>query len=501
MNKDNNFKLSEEKFCEMTDYLRNSSSHSLKLSELEIYAKLNGSELLRRLLIGHLNERGVGDVGPSVIGNDGVNRTHKRIRARTIKTLFGKIEILRVGYSHRNSSSLFPLDAMLNLPPVNISYVLQKNLILEIIKSSSDESVSSVERWTEVKITTRQAKKIVLKAAIDFEEFYEHKSDSETIDAIKLPLIILTCDGKGIVMRYEDLREATKKRAAKRIKNIDNKVKNATAKKTDSKRMSTVASVYEINRFVRKPEDICKELFKKSDSEIKIKRPSPVSKRVWASIEKTAENTIRKMFEEASQRPGSDKKEWVAVVDGDLNQINKIKSHSRQFNKNVVIICDIIHVSEYVRKAGKVLNEKRKVKQWVSERFELILKGKSSQVASGMRRSATFRKLEKTEREPIDICARYLLNHSDYLHYDEYLRLGYPIATGVIEGACRYLVKDRMGITGARWSLEGAEALLKLRSLKVSGDFTAYWKFYENNQYDRNYNVRYKDPSILKASS
>ena len=207
------------------------------------------------------------------------------------------------------------------------------------------------------------------------------------------------------------------------------------------------------------------------------------------------------MSEEASQRPGSDKKEWVAVVDGDLNQINKIKSHSRQFNKNVVIICDIIHVSEYVWKAGKVLNEKRKVKQWVSERFELILKGKSSQVASGMRRSATFRKLEKTEREPIDICARYLLNHSDYLHYDEYLRLGYPIATGVIEGACRYLVKDKMGITGARWSLEGAEALLKLRSLKVSGDFTAYWKFYENNQYDRNYNVRYKDPSILKASS
>jgi len=270
VNKENSFKLSEEKFCEMTDYLRNSSSHRLKLSELEIYAKLNGSELLRRLLIGHLNERGVGDVGPSVIGNDGVNRTHKRIRARTIKTLFGKIEILRVGYSHRNSSSQFPLDAMLNLPPVNISYVLQKNLILEIIKSSSDESVSSVERWTEVKITTRQAKKIVLKAAIDFEEFYEHKSDSETIDAIKLPLIILTCDGKGIVMRYEDLREAAKKRAAKRIKNIDNKVKNATAKKTDSKRMSTVASVYEINRFVRKPEDICKELFKKSDSEIKI---------------------------------------------------------------------------------------------------------------------------------------------------------------------------------------------------------------------------------------
>ena len=207
------------------------------------------------------------------------------------------------------------------------------------------------------------------------------------------------------------------------------------------------------------------------------------------------------MFQEALQRPGSDKKEWVAVVDGDLNQINKIKSFSRKYNKNVVIICDIIHILEYVWKAGKVLSEKEKVNQWVYERFESILKGKSSLVASGMRRSATFRKLDKSTREPIDVCARYLLNHSDYLHYDVYLRLGYPIATGVIEGACRYLVKDRMGITGARWSLEGAEALLKLRSLKISGDFRDYWKFYENNQYNRNYTVLYQDPSILKMSS
>jgi len=141
------------------------------------------------------------------------------------------------------------------------------------------------------------------------------------------------------------------------------------------------------------------------------------------------------------------------------------------------------------------------VEQWVSERFELILKGRSSVVASGMRRSATFRKLEKSTREPIDNCARYLLNHSAYLKYDEYLRLGYPIATGVIEGACRYLVKDRMGITGARWGLKGAEAILKLRSLKISGDYNTYWKFYEDNQYYRNYSKLYENLSILKPSS
>ena len=116
--------------------------------------------------------------------------------------------------------------------------------------------------------------------------------------------------------------------------------------------------------------------------------------------------------------------------------------------------------------------------KWVKERLLRILQGHSSDVAAGMRRSATLRDLTQTEREPIDTCARYLLNHRDYLHYNQYLAAGFPIATGVIEGACRYLVKDRMEITGARWSLQGAEAILRLRALEASGDFDAYWRFH-----------------------
>ncbi len=75
---------------------------------------------------------------------------------------------------------------------------------------------------------------------------------------------------------------------------------------------------------------------------------------------------------------------------------------------------------------------------------------------------------------------------------------GYPIATGIIEGACRYLVKDRMEITGARWGLQGAEAVLKLRDVKISDDFTDYWKFYEQNQYIRNHKILYNNPNILE---
>ena len=137
--------------------------------------------------------------------------------------------------------------------------------------------------------------------------------------------------------------------------------------------MATVASVYEIDRFVRIPEDISNEFFNKCDSKTKKDRPRPIAKRVWASIEKKSENTLQKMFEEALQRKNSDNKEWVVLVDGDLNQIRAIKKISRKFNKNVVVICDIIHVLEYIWKAGKVLNEKEEISHWVSKKFELIL--------------------------------------------------------------------------------------------------------------------------------
>jgi len=111
--------------------------------------------------------------------------------------------------------------------------------------------------------------------------------------------------------------------------------------------------------------------------------------------------------------------------------------------------------------------------------LDQILEGKCSIVASSIKRSATNKRLNKSTRKPIDACAKYLLNHSCYLYYNQYLKNGYPIATGIIEGTCRYLIKDRMEITGDRWSLKGADALLKLRAIKVSGNFEFYWKFHE----------------------
>ena len=150
---------------------------------------------------------------------------------------------------------------------------------------------------------------------------------------------------------------------------------------------------------------------------------------------------------------------------------------------------DFIHVLEYLWKAAYCFHdEKSKAAElWVKEHALNVLNGRAGHVAAGIRRSCTIRGLKKKNRNQADICANYLLKNKKYLNYSDYMSKGYPIATGVIEGACRYLIKDRMDITGARWRLKGAEAILKIRALVVCGDFDEYFKFHKVQERKRNY--------------
>lgn len=146
----------------------------------------------------------------------------------------------------------------------------------------------------------------------------------------------------------------------------------------------------------------------------------------------------------------------------------------------------------------------RELEDWVGARLLKILQGRACQVAAGIRRSATLRGLSPVERKAADTAANYLLRYSAYLRYHEYLVAGLPIVTGVIEGACRHLVKDRMELTGARWSLAGAEAVLRLRALRSSADFDDYWRFHEAQEYQRNHAALYaagKAPSTRQPQA
>jgi hypothetical protein len=252
---------------------------------------------------------------------------------------------------------------------------------------------------------------------------------------------------------------------------------------------------------VRQPEDLIGE---SSSPRAGPPRPRPEQKRVWASIEKTPEQVIEELLQEARYRDPADKKTWVALVDGNKSQIRILRRMAKKKSLDLTIIVDLIHVIEYLWDAARVFHPASgpELESWVEHRLLEILRGKAGWVAGGMRRSATRRVLSSKQREPVHICARYLLNHSPYLRYDRYLSRGLPIATGVIEGACRHLVKDRMEVTGARWSLAGAEAVLRLRALRSSHDFDEYWTFHEAKEHERNHRTLYADgivPTTLKA--
>ena len=191
------------------------------------------------------------------------------------------------------------------------------------------------------------------------------------------------------------------------------------------------------------------------------------------------------------------------LVDGLEQQISNIEKCMKKYGaQDVILILDWIHVLEYVWKAayGFFPNGGEAAEKWVAQRALAILKGKASNVAAGMRRSATLRKLSKAARKPVDTCADYLLKYSYMLRYDKFLAMGLPIATGVIEGACRHLVKDRLDITGARWGLAGAEAVLRLRSLHSSHDLDEYWDFHIAQELQRNHLVRYEHFPFQKAA-
>jgi hypothetical protein len=259
--------------------------------------------------------------------------------------------------------------------------------------------------------------------------------------------------------------------------------------------MASVAAVYTIEPFVRAPEEVLPPDGKVPEEPA---RPRPQHKRVWASLEHTPEEVITAMFDEAEHRDPQHRKTWVAVVDGNLTQLDCLHKLARQRKVDLQILVDFIHVAQYVWQAALALYpvDPKQQDAWVRIRLLEILRGKAGYVAGGMRRSATLRLMEAAGRKAVDECADYLLNYASYLRYHTALAAGLPIASGVVEGACRHLVNDRMNLTGARWSLQGAEAVLRLRALRSSGDFDDYWGFHEIREYERNHAARYADQQV-----
>ena len=463
-------------------------------ADVERWVNVEALELMRQLLQDHVDLRHAQEqrVAGGVRGADGVARRAAREVTTKLKTSFGPIEITRESYGTGGAQSLRPMDAALNLPVESYSLELQRQVARHCAQVSFESAAANVEDSTAAHLPHRQVEQTAVRAAQDFATFYaERRSTGGAVADAGSEILVLTTDAKGVIMRKVDLRAATRKLATARVQKLSKRL--SRGEKRGAKRMAAVAAVYTIDPFVRTPEQIAGEL--RRDGHNKPVRPRPQGKVVWASVKNEVKDVFDDLFAEALHRDPTREKSWVALVDGNATQLELLRLHQRKHQIDLHIVVDVIHVLEYVWKAAWCFHDEGSpdAEAWVTERLLMILRGKSSDVAAGMRRSATLRGLSRSRREAVDTCANYLLKYRAYLRYEECLAHGWPIATGVIEGACRYLVKDRMEITGASWRLAGAEAVLQLRALFTNGDFHAYWQFHENAELQRNHLARYAE--------
>ena len=505
---DGAFAQSRECFSELEEWLASEDAAGLQHGELEEQLDVRGRELLRRLFQDRLDLTAAREVRRrEVTGQDGVRRPRaEKGRTRPLVTKFGQVTVSRIAYRSPGRPNVHPLDAELNLPEEKHSHGLRRLAAIEAARGSIDAAGAAVARTTGVRIGKRQLEELARRAAAHVEAFYLQRVIRP---APADHALVLTFDGKGIVMLPGALRPATAKAAAAAAGKLATRL--SPGEKNGRKRMAELACVYDAVPVPRAPEDIIstpaqkrrkkKPQAMKPNRKGKPREPQARGKWLTASVTDDIPAVIAAAFDEAERRDPQHKREWAVLIDGNNTQIETVTAEAASRDITITVVIDFIHVLEYAWKAAWSFFDKGEpaAEEWVADQARKILHGNSAQVAAGIRRRATTYGYSPAERAGADECARYLDNKKDYLDYATALRNGWPIATGIVEGACRHLIKDRMDITGARWGLEGAEAILKLRAVIATGDFEDYWRFHLRREHERIHHAKYRDGLVLAA--
>ena len=358
----------------------------------------------------------------------------------------------------------------------------------ESARGSFAEAAETIARISGQRLGNRQVEELAGRAAVDFDQFYAQRPGHLSLAG---EVLVLSYDGKGVLLRPQALRPATAQAPARATPKLATRI--SRGEKHQRKRMAEVGSVYDATPISRTPEDILTPPGRP--------RPGPARPRAhgtWltASITAAADEVIGQVFDEADRRDPAHHRRWVVLVEGNTHQIQRTHAQARAHHVEVTIVIDFVHVIEYVWKAAWWLFDEGDpaAENWVRTQGLRILHGHRDEVVTTLRRSAAD--LHPSQRAGAQACARYLTNTGPSLDYRSALTQGWPIATGVIQGACRHLIKDRMDLTGARWALPSTEAILKLRALLSNDDFDDYWDYHLTQEKHRIHEANYQNRVI-----
>ncbi len=460
----------QSEFDSMLTMLKDAADQGLQLHDVE-------RNLWERLLkIGHLSiqgyidSQGTGDLGPTLAYQGRVlNRLDGLFDGRYV-SVFGEHMIPRTAYGTRLTQKLevIPLDAKLGLPDCEFSYLLQDWDQSLCVQNSYAESSNTIRKILGLDQNVASMEKMSRSMATHVDAFHAEQQSAKPID--KDSIVVLTADGKGVPMRRDPEKDgpASKERLKR-------------GEKAGKKREACVGAIYTITPFKRTAQDVVDEVLRQGKQ---TSRPKPQDKRLRAVLTelvdgkevKGKESIFTWFTEELSIRNHKGAAPVVCVMDGDANLWRMAKRVLGKAGITFVAILDLYHAMEYLWKAAYCFHTEGspEAKAFVTERLTRILEGKIGYVIGGLKQKATKQGLSKYKEKELAKAIQYFQNNRQYMRYDVYLTSGYPIGSGVVEGACRHLVKDRMELTGMRWRVPGAQAILKLRAVMLNGDWEQF---------------------------
>ena len=407
---------------------------------------------------------GDGDVGECIEIN-GVEYKRGGRSAASLLTVFGVVHFKRFLYYRVDGvkeKSLKFLDSLVNLPSCQASYFVTDWLSrLGVKYSVYEDAICFFRDMFGVSMSKRTAEAGVAGFEVSYDDYEEQRQPVEDNGVEEGEVCVVQSDGKGITMHVsERTGDGTKKEAL-------------------------VGCVYTVNRHKRSAESVAKsltspDLLDPEDKQELRDRDRARNIHYRSSLKQSKEDEFKRLAEEVSLR--RDSRELVCVLDGSFTLLRLAEKHF----PDAKIILDIIHVLDYLWPAVHAFEKEKTAKAEATACFwlTLILSGKIGYVIGALRQRLTKKgkNLSSKQRESVETAIRYYENHRDYMRYDEYLKAGYPIGTGVIESACGHIVKDRMEIAGARWKIKGAEPVLHLRCVYNNGEWADYRDFHKEQR-------------------
>lgn len=467
-----------DKLSEIQAMIENSVQveERIDLVERELFSQI--LDLGRLFLEMFIRESGDGDLGATIdtAEHSTLQRSQDK-QARRYHSIFGELEIQRYVYwkRPRQASLVKPLDQKLGLPQHDQSYVLEDWLQRLVVKETYQEAVSSLKTLLNLNTSVRSAERIngdMAQHLVDFEPEEDFAADPDE------ELLVVTADGKGVPMRQSLDERKHEKYGTKRYEpqnttgvNKTQKRRTAGANKS-TKQTAYVGAVYSIAPFVRSADDVLEELSRESRQ---VDRPRPVHKRlslemtqIGDELQEGPQQLFAGLASQVTQRRSS--RPLICLMDGQRS----LWFRQREYLPDAIPILDFFHATEYLWDAAYCFEAKGSMgaEKFVNRYLKMLLEGKVKNVIAAMKRK--MKTLKGNRLKTMEKVIRYYTANTERMKYDVYLAAGYPIGSGVIEGACRHLVKDRMERSGMRWKIEGATSMLKLRATYLNQNWDQF---------------------------